>query len=90
MNFSLTLNICDTVILLTEVDRLTKEAQQALRRTMEKYMATCRIILCANSIAQVIPAIRSRCLAIRVPAPTHEDISMILKVIIKNLIGKMF
>lgn len=72
------------MILLTEVDRLTREAQQALRRTMEKYMATCRIILCANSIAQVIPAIRSRCLAIRVPAPTHEDISTILKV--KNLI----
>lgn len=68
------------VILLTEVDRLTKEAQQALRRTMEKYMATCRIILCANSIAQVIPAIRSRCLAVRVPAPTHENISTILKV----------
>lgn len=74
------LNICHIVILLTEVDRLTKEAQQALRRTMEKYMATCRIILCANSIAQVIPAIRSRCLAVRVPAPTHEDIFSILKV----------
>lgn len=70
------------MILLTEVDRLTKEAQQALRRTMEKYMATCRIILCANSIAQVIPAIRSRCLAVRVPAPTHGDISSILKVIL--------
>lgn len=65
---------------MTEVDRLTKEAQQALRRTMEKYMTTCRIILCANSIAQVIPAIRSRCLAVRVPAPTHEDICTILKV----------
>ncbi|XP_001951302.1 replication factor C subunit 3 [Acyrthosiphon pisum] len=72
------------VILLTEVDRLTKEAQQALRRTMEKYMATCRIILCANSIGQVIPAIRSRCLAVRVPAPTHEDICKILKTICKK------
>lgn len=75
------LNACSLVILLTEVDQLTKEAQQALRRTMEKYMATCRIILCANSIAQVIPAIRSRCLAVRVPAPTQEDINLILKVI---------
>lgn len=74
------LNTCILVILLTEVDQLTKEAQQALRRTMEKYMTTCRIILCANSIAQVIPAIRSRCLAVRVPAPTQEDISSILKV----------
>ncbi|KAF4516790.1 hypothetical protein B566_EDAN004629 [Ephemera danica] len=53
------------VIVLTEVDRLTKSAQHALRRTMEKYMTTCRLILVANSTARVIPAIKSRCLGIR-------------------------
>lgn len=48
---------------------------------MEKYAASCRLILCSNSISRVMPAIRSRCLAIRVPAPSNEQIEQILMVI---------
>lgn len=66
--------------MLTEVDKLTKDAQHALRRTMEKYMATCRLILMANTTSKIISPLRSRCLAIRVPAPSHDDIIKVLQV----------
>ncbi|GIY87829.1 replication factor C subunit 3 [Caerostris extrusa] len=67
------------VVVLMEVDKLTKDAQNALRQTMEKYMATCRIILCCNSSSKVIPAIRSRCLGVRVAAPSVKVITSILQ-----------
>ena len=57
-----------------EVDQLTRHAQHALRRTMEKYSSSCRLILCGNSTSKIIPAIRSRCLGVRVPAPSTDEV----------------
>lgn len=48
-----------TLILLDEADGLTKQAQDALRRTIEKGHAL--FILTANEEANIIPALRSRC-----------------------------
>lgn len=72
------------VVFLSNVDQLTRDAQHALRRTMEKYISTCRLILCANSTSRVLPAIRSRCVRIRVPAPTASEIKSILHSICKR------
>ena len=54
------------VIVISEANRLSKDAQHALRRTMEKYTAHCRLILVTESISKLIPALRSRCLGIRI------------------------
>ncbi|XP_029847031.2 replication factor C subunit 3 [Ixodes scapularis] len=72
------------VVLLAEVDKLTREAQHALRRTMEKYMASCRLILCCNSCSKVIPAIRSRCLGVRVAAPSLDQVADVLRLVCRK------
>ncbi|CAL9043609.1 unnamed protein product, partial [Musa banksii] len=72
------------VLVLNEVDKLSREGQHSLRRTMEKYSASCRLILCCNSSSKVTEAVRSRCLNIRVNAPTEEQIIKVLEFIGKK------
>ncbi|XP_020096653.1 replication factor C subunit 5 [Ananas comosus] len=72
------------VLVLNEVDKLSREAQHSLRRTMEKYSASCRLILCCNSSSKVTEAVRSRCLNVRVNAPTEEEIVKVLEFIGKK------
>lgn len=71
-------NLSFKVLVLNDVDRLTKSAQHGLRRTMEKYIGQCRIILQCNSVSKIIDPLRSRCLSIRIPSPSHSEISDIL------------
>ncbi|CAI7569670.1 hypothetical protein PCG10_007403 [Penicillium crustosum] len=62
------------VVVINEADHLTRDAQAALRRTMEKYSPNLRLILLANSTSNIIAPIRSRTLLVRVAAPTESDI----------------
>lgn len=57
-----------------EADNLTKDAQHGLRRTMEKYASTCKIILCCESMSKVIDPLKSRCMVVRVASPSDDDV----------------
>ncbi|RKP11115.1 P-loop containing nucleoside triphosphate hydrolase protein [Thamnocephalis sphaerospora] len=67
------------VVVIHEADTLTRDAQTALRRTMERYTANLRIILCCNTTSRIISPIRSRCLLVRVAAPSVEEIEHVLQ-----------
>jgi len=74
-------NVPFKIIYLDECDALTKEAQQALRRTMENYTAACRFILSANYSSKILDPIQSRCAIFRFkPLPKEYIIGIIDKI----------
>ncbi|KAG5652157.1 hypothetical protein H0H81_006042 [Sphagnurus paluster] len=72
------------VVIINEADSLSRDAQAALRRTMEKYMSNMRIILCANSTSRLIAPIKSRCLLMRVAAPNPDEMATVLNYVAKR------
>lgn len=72
------------IIFLDECDALTNDAQQALRRTMEKYTKTCRFILSCNYSSKIIEPLQSRCVVYRFKPLNGEDIKERMKIIAKK------
>jgi replication factor C small subunit len=68
-------NIPFKILVLDEADSMTGAAQQALRRTMEKFTHNCRFILICNYSNKIILPIQSRCSVFRFSALTNQEIA---------------
>ncbi len=72
------------ILILDEADNMTSDAQQALRRTMERYTETCRFILIANYSGKIIEPIQSRCAPFRFAYLPRDEQDEYLKHIAEN------
>jgi replication factor C subunit 3/5 len=69
------------MIIIQNAEKLTLEAQQSLRRTLEKYIDNCRFIFIIGQESNLIEPLMSRCLQLRLSAPTEDEITGILETI---------
>ncbi|GAB1224512.1 hypothetical protein ENUP19_0205G0017 [Entamoeba nuttalli] len=63
-------------LIIHEADKLTKEAQFAVRRAMET--GNWRYIFITENISSMMKPLRSRCLDIRIELPTYDEVDRLI------------
>lgn len=66
------------IVIINDADKLTKGAQQALRRIMEKNAHNNRFILCCTNLTNILKPIISRCITLKFFPLTIEDATHVL------------
>ena len=71
-------------VFIQNIENLSYYAQMSLRRTIEQYSQICKFIFTCDAINNIIEPLRSRCICIRVPNPTDNEIKLVLNNIYYN------
>lgn len=66
------------ILLISDGDLLSKGAQMALRRILEKGASNFRLVIMCSSLSHFIPAFKSRFLVCRVPGPSDRLLAEIV------------
>jgi replication factor C subunit 2/4 len=73
------------IIIITNFDRMTSDAQNSLRRVMEKYAKNTRFILICNNNSDIIEAIQSRCVLLKCCSYSDDELKEVMVSMKPNL-----
>jgi len=62
------------LVIIDSIDKLSRQAQNALRRTMEEFMGNCKFVFICYNLHRIIDPLKSRCSLVSLPNPTEDDI----------------